>query len=280
MKAVAWLAWIAASPYLAIAAEDARVSDALYRISREASGLWQTAPRFLAKEAITQKAAVTQRKRGKPATIVLLTREIVSYYSLAALKGAPEALREFRHTFAIDGSSIEDEKWALEEFRSELQSKDDPAKRALIDAFEKRCLSSAATDFGQLLLLFTRPNLQNYDFKLAGETRVGDDNAWRISFTQKAGKESLHLTELGAKRTDKLQGEITVRQGDYLPLRIDLNDSHMRAESEIRDEVKLAYMVVSGGLLPAALVYHRYVNNQLVLESAYRYFGWQPLANK
>jgi hypothetical protein len=229
---------------------------------------------------MTQRAAVTQHKRGKPDAIVVQTREIVSYYSLGTLKSAPEALREFRHIFIVDRIPIEDEKWALDEFRSELQPRDDPARRALIENFEKRCLASAATDFGQLLLLFTRTNLPKYDFGLAGEARIGDDQAWRIAFTQKAGAESLHIFEAGAKRTDRLQGEVTVRQGDYLPLRIDLNDSHKHGESEIRDEAKLAYMVVSGGLLPAALVYRRYVNNQLALESVYRYSDWQPLEKR
>ncbi|MBV8817714.1 MAG: hypothetical protein JO022_05100 [Acidobacteriaceae bacterium] len=153
-------------------------------------------------------------------------------------------------------------------------------KEDLRQEFEKSCVAGAATDFGQLILLFTKPNLSKYRFEFTGDTRIGVDNAWLIGFTQQGGNESLHISEGSKKMKEKLQGEIAVRQGDYLPLRITLNSSHNREDNEIRDEAKLDYAVISGTLLPAALVYRRFVNDEMVLESIYRYSDWQPIPAK
>ena len=251
---------------------DPRVADALYRISKEASGLWQTAPHFIGLETVTQKALTRGRGKLPPA---FRTREIVSCYSLGAFKGSPEALREFRHIVSVDGKTLEDEKSGRAGLERELASSADSGKLALLKEFEKTCLAGSATDFGQLILLFTKPNLSKYSFEFAGDARIGVDNAWLIGFKQQTGNESLHISEGGSKRSEKLQGEISVRQGDYLPLRIILNATHARGKNEIRDAAKLDYTVVGGALLPAALVYRRFVNGDLAMESIYRYSDWQ-----
>jgi hypothetical protein len=272
--------------HLPAADQDPRVADALYRVSREASGLWQTAPRFLARETISQKALVSRKAKvkfsvgaaavGRPAP-KFENREIVSFYSMGAYKDTPEALREFRHMISVDGKALQDESAAREKFVYELASNRDMDKEQLRSDFEKTCVAGAATDFGQLILLFTKPNLPKYAFTFAGETRIGVDEALAIGFEQQGGAESLHISEGNKKMQEKLRGEIAVRRGDFLPLRIDLNSSHSRDKNEIRDEAKLDYTVVSGALLPAALVYRRWVNDEMVLESIYRYSQWQPI---
>ncbi len=256
-----------------VAQQDPRVTDALYRISKEASGLWQTAPHFIGLETLTQKALTKGKGKLPPG---FRTREIVSLYSLGALKGSPEALRELRRIVSVDGNSLDGEKTGRAEFERELASTSDSGKIALLKEFEKTCLAGSATDFGQLILLFTRPNLSKYSFEFAGDARIGVDDAWLIGFKQQTGDESLHISEGGSNRSEKLQGEISVRQGDYLPLRIVLNVTHARGKNEIRDAAKLDYMVVGGALLPAALVYRRFVNGDLAMESIYRYSDWQP----
>ncbi len=252
--------------------QDARVSDALYRVSKEASGLWQTAPHFIGLETVTQKALTKGKGKLPPG---FRTREIVSYYSLGAFKGSREALREFRQIVFVDGKPVGDEKSGRGDLERELASVSDSGKIALLKDFEKTCLAGSATDFGQLILLFTRPNLSKYSFEFAGDARIGVDNAWLIGFKQQTGNESLHISEGGSQRSEKLQGEISVRQGDYLPLRIVLNVGHTRGKNEIRDSAKLDYTVMGGALLPAALVYRRFVNGDLALESIYRYSDWQ-----
>jgi hypothetical protein len=269
-------------------AQDPRVTEAMYRVSREASQLWQIAPGFMGRETLNQKALAHKRSRfrvGVDADAGALepmyqTREILSFYGLGAFKGSPEALREFRETYAMDGAPVEPEKTAREKLAALLSVADNPAKQAAIAEFDKRCVAGSATDFGQLILLFTKTNVDKYTYDFGGDARLGVDNAWIVPFKQQKGSESLHISDAGKKIAEKLQGEIWVRQGDYLPLRVVLNSTRKHNKDEVRDEAKVDYTVVSGALLPAAIVYRRFLNDELVLESIYRYSDWQPLAAK
>jgi hypothetical protein len=270
--------------------QDARVTEALYRVSKEASQLWQVAPGFLCRETLHQKALVHQRSRfragveatktGPSVEPAYQTREIVSFYGLGAFKGAPEALREFRETYSLDGAAVEDEKKARVKFASLLKGGDNSEKEAAIGEFERRCLAGSATDFGQVILLFTKINVNKYAYTFGGAARLGVDNAWTIPFQQQKGDESLHISDGGKKIAVKLQGEIWVRQGDFLPLRIVLNSTRTHKKNEVRDEAKVDYTVVSGALLPAAVVCRRFLNDELVLESIYRYADWQPVVTR
>ncbi len=267
--------------------QDSRVTEAMYRVSKEASQLWQIAPGFIGRETLNEKALAHKPTHfrvgvasdpGASGGPMYQTREIVSFYGLGAFKGAPEALREFRETYSLDGAPVEDEKTARQNLVELLKNGENSAKQAAISAFEKKCVAGSATDFGQLILLFTKTNVGKYTYEFGGDTRLGVDNAWIIQFAQQKGKESLHISDAGKKITEKLLGEIWVRQGDFLPLRIVLNSTRKHSKNEIRDEAKVDYTVVSGALLPAALVYRRFLNDELVLESISRYAGWEPVA--
>jgi hypothetical protein len=248
------------------------VGEALYRVSRDAARMWQIAPGFIGREIITQKAQVYRHKR-----MVTENREVASFYTLGAFKGTPEALREFRETFSIDGKPLQDEAAAREKLAAEMAGGNDESKRELLQTFDEKSLGGSATDFGQIILLFTKPNLDRYTFELAGNNRLGVDNAWIIDYKQQSGTQSLHVSDRGKKLNEKLQGEIWVRQGDNLPLRIVLNSTRSRDKKDIRDEAKVDYTVVSGALLPAALTYRRFVDSELVLESIYRYSDWRQI---
>ncbi len=266
--------------------QDARVTEALFRLTNEASRLWQTAPAFIAREKVNQKVLARNRSHFRigadavKAEPMFQTREIQSFYGFGTLPGAPEALREFREMYAVDGSPVEDENKARAKFVATMTGGDGASKQALITEFEKTCVAGSATDFGQLILLFTKTNVGKYTYALTGDTRLGVDTAWLIQFKQQAGSQSLHIAEGRKKISEKLNGEVWVRQGDYLPLRIVLTSTRKHDKNEVRDEAKVDYTVVSGALLPAALVYRHFLNDEMVLESIYRYSDWQPVAPK
>ena len=252
---------------------DPRIAEALHRVSSEASKLWESAPRFVGVETVSQRAP---GQSGRKLPVQDRTREITSFYALGAFKASPEALRELREVVAVNGERTQDPAVARARFRQLLLTGDDAAKRNAIAEFEKTCLAGAAMDFGQLILLFTRPNLAKYSFQFAGAALAGADQAWIVSFEQQSGSESLHILETRGKRLEKLQGQIWVRQGDCLPLRIVLRAERTLGKNLLRDEATVHYGVVSGALLPASLVYRRFVNATLTLESVYRYSDWQP----
>jgi len=212
------------------------------------------------------------------AKLELKDREIVSYYALSSFKATSEALHEFREIISIDGRSAAGTR---DKLVVALASKDDGAKKALVQEFEKANLTVAATDFGQLLLLFTRANLAKYTFDRRPGEMAGADRAVIIAFQHVSGGESLRVTEAGKKVNEPLSGEIWVRDSDFLPLRITLRASHQDQTQQIRDEARVDYALQAKGVvLPASVVYRRYVGQQLVVENICEYSDWQAVPGK
>lgn len=266
------------------AQDDPKLQEALFRLSREATAFWQSAPGFIGREAINQRVLIVHRKRSGATDPKhkneFKSQEVISWYAFGSLRRAPEALREFRRVFEIDGKPVEPELTAKSVFASEMKSRDDGARQDLLQQFENKTLASAATDFGQLLLLFTKKNLDKYSFERTTPTRVGADVALAIAFKQVGGDQALRIVDGSKKTTQRLQGDILVRQGDYLPLRISLSSSRTFKKNDIRDDATIDYSVTQGTLLPASLTHRRFVNDELIAESTYRYSSWERLAGK
>lgn len=260
------------------------MQDALYRLPREATTFWQNAPGFMCRETIHQR--VLNLHRNDKGEIDLKhqsefkSQEIVAWYTLGYFRRAPEALREFRRAFEIDGKPVEEEAEAKAALAKEMNSPDDHARLELVKQFEKQTLASSATDFGQLLLLFTRKNLDKYSFEQSAPSQVGADPAVVIAFKQVGGSQALRIVDGRTKVAQKLQGTILVRQGDYLPLRITLNSTRDIKHNQIRDEASVDYSVAQGALLPASLTYRRFVNKTLMVESTYRYSSCEAVTGK
>jgi len=274
-------------PFVA-AAQDSVVNQALPGIAKAASGFWQLAPGYLGRETLKQKALTFPKRKlrignsaMKPVKPEFKDREIVSFYALSSVASAREALHEFRQIVSVDGKAVLDANSAREKFRAALDSKDDREKKSLLEDFNRANLTVAATDFGQLVLLFIRAHLERYTFELQGTEMVGADRASVIGFRQNVGPQGLRITEPGRKEKEPLLGTILVRQSDFQPLRITLNAKHKEDKEEIRDEARVDYALHSDGvLLPASVVYRRYVNDGLVVENIYEYSDWQPVSAK
>jgi len=285
---LATIAVLAASGGLGLAAEDPLVARALPEIARQASDFWHSAPDYMARETMKEKALTAQKRRlhfrakaTEPAKPVMKEREIVSYYAISFFNARREALHEFREIVSMDGKETTAEGSARAKLAAILESKDDGAKQALVEDFEKSTLSVAATDFGQLIMLFTRGNLSKYTFALKSRQQVGVDRALVIGFQQNAGGESLQITEPGRKVNQPLSGELWIRESDYLPLRITLTSTHLDEGDEIRDDATVDYLSRSRGVfLPAAITYRRYIKKTMVVENIAEYSDWQPVHPK
>lgn len=270
-------------------AEDPLVARALPEIAKLASDFWHTAPDYMARETMKQKALTIQKRRlriGSKATAppkpAMKDHEIVSYYAISFFNARREALHEFRQIVSVDGKEEAGASTAREQLRAILSSKDDRRKQALVDDFEKANLTVAATDFGQLILLFTRANLQKYNFESRPKEQVGADRALVIAFKQNTGGEALRITEPGRQVNQPLSGQLWVRESDYQPLRITLTSKHRDEGEEIRDEARVDYAALAAGgvFLPASIVYRRFVKDKLVAENIAEYSDWQPVNAK
>ncbi len=265
------------------AADDPRVKDALYRLAREASQFWQAAPGFAARETIRQRIIVAPKRRktapdAPPPQPKWKAQQIESWYGFGAFRRAPEALREFRRSYAIDDKPIEAEARARAGFAAELTSRDEEERDKLLEEFQKNIMPGAATDFGQVILLFTKGKLEQYAYEPATQARMGADRALVIPFKQSGGGQALRIVEGRRQIERKLEGALWVREGDYLPLRIAFNSERaLDKKTRVRDEATVDYLVTAGALLPASLVYRRFENDVLVVEANYQYQDWQPL---
>jgi len=271
-----------------VSAQDALVAQALPQIAKQASKFWQTAPGYVAKETLKQKAAVLPKRKFRigggavdPPKPELKDRAIVSYYAISSFRSSPEALHEFRQVMSVDGKPVAPEASVLERFRATLASPDDRSKKALETEFEKTGLAIAATDFGQLVLLFTKSNLEKYTFEPQSTGLIGADRAIVISFRQNTGAESFRIVESGKQTNEPLSGELWVRDSDFMPLRITLKVTRREQHEEVRDEARVDYALKADGiLLPASVVYRRFRNDELWVENVYEYSDWQPARAK
>jgi len=250
------------------------------RIAEEAEVFAHAARSVLSEETLeqrTRKPVARFRPRvvdpaAKAPKEEYLTREIVSEYGYSSFKDSPGALHEFRTVTSVDGKKVLAVEKARRSLTLGIRSADDGAKKQMLKDFEKHGLIGAATDFGQLILLFTKRHLADYQFAVAGQDRIGADTATVLSFKQKGGQGSLTVFAGNAALRSQLQGFVWVRNPDYLPLRIRLLSSRKDGLLVINTEGTVDYaMSAHGCVLPASVVHRDTVGGKLITENIFRY---------
>jgi hypothetical protein len=270
-----------------LAAEDP-LQAALKRISAQAATFRSAAPKMIARETLVQRALKSRRHRfpvtigsntQQPVPADFVTREIVSEYGFAALKSAPGALHEFREVITVDGRHVATEAKARRSLAAGLISDDDRARKRMLESFERHGLVGAATDFGQIILLFSRPRLNRYDFRLAGDQRIGADRARVVVFKEKAAQGSLLVFERRQAIYQPLEGQIWVRERDGLPARVWLRAQRESGGVTMRDEATVDYVQSPHGtIVPASVVHRQFTGSQLTVENVFRYSPFQMFA--
>src|SRR5260370_16471671 len=201
-----------------------------------------------------------------------LTREIVSEYGYSSCKDSPAALHEFRTVTSVDGKKVMAPEKARRALTLGVKSTDDATKKQMLRDFEKHGLIGAATDFGQLILLFTKRRLADYQFAVSGQDSIGADTATILGFKQKGGQEALTIFEGNTALRAALQGVIWVRNPDYLPLRIKLLSARKEGAYVVNTEATVDYaMSPHGCILPAAVVHRDTVAGKLITEHLSQY---------
>jgi hypothetical protein len=253
----------------------------LDRVAEEADVLQQNAPKTLTQETLEQRTMVLPPRSllrvGKAATVApkpkLLVREIVSEYSVGTLKESDSAdLVEFRQVVSVDGRRVQSAEHARHALSLGIQSPDDRVRKRMLEDFARHGLVDVATDYGLLLLAFTKRGLENMQVKAAGETRVGAEEALVFSWrqTSAAGGELEFFGNQSARRP--LQGMLYVRKSDGLPLRVQAWAEHPDAKRTIRDEAAVDYALSAHGfLMPASVVHRHLVDGELKTENLYHY---------
>lgn len=250
------------------------------RVSEEAEAFAKVATKVLGTETLHQSAMKPAsrfhlRVGAAPPESGFRDREIVSEYGFAKFAGESGAIHEVRQVISVDGKKVQDTKRAQDALAKAITSNDDGQKKALLKSFEKYGLLGAVTDFGQLILLFTRRDIERYEFTPRGTKMIGYDRALVFSYKQIDGAEALTLFQenKGDQATRlKMEGEIRVRAEDFVPLQITLAAHYGDAPNSVREEAAVTYkMSYYGALLPASTEHRELRNGKVVAENQFTY---------
>jgi hypothetical protein len=258
----------------------------LSRVSEEAEAFRLAAPSLLAREKLAQRA-LQPPKRFRPRLGAAAleppqpqyrTRQVVSEYGFASFQDAPGALHELRQVISADNRQIASPEKAQRTLSAGLRSPDDRRKKRMLEAFEKYELTGAATDFGQVILLFTRRRLPDYSFAWLSVGRIGTGRARILSFRQTAGPAAFRIFE-GCKAVHApLQGQLWLRMTDWTPLRVVLVTERKEGENTVRDEATVDYATTPQGHLAPLSVTHRETSGgSLVVENVFQYSDFRTL---
>lgn len=253
------------------------------RLSEEAEAFQKLALDVLGVETLHQRAQKPPSRFRLRAGAAAMTppqpewkqRYIVSEYGFAAFGSDPSALHELRQVVSVDGRKVGDSKKAQEELAKIITASDDARKKEALKQFEKYGLEGAVTDFGQLILLFTRRGLERYEFLPKGARMLGGTKMLVFSYKQLDGPEGLTLIEANKKdrvRHLRVEGEIWVRAADDFPMRISLAASEGDGATAVREEAMVDYAMSSfGALLPTATFHRELRGGRVTAENRFTY---------
>jgi hypothetical protein len=254
------------------------------RLAEEAEVLQQNAPKTVTRETLIQRALLPPSRykpRGKdanpdPPPLRLQVREIVSEYSVGPLReAATPVLVELRQTESVDGRAVQSPESARHALSLGIRSADDRLRKRMLEDFARHGLVDLATDYGLILLAFSKRGMERMKFKAADEEQqcfIGADEAFAVEWQQTSSEAG--VLEFQGKTTARraLQGTLWVRASDALPLRIFAWMEHGNRDNTVRDEATVDYTLSSHGFLTPASVLHRHIiNGDTITENLYRY---------
>jgi len=243
--------------------------------------LRQNVRKALTEEVLQQRALRPSsrfRPRGPHNTGALLkpefqNREIVSEYSVGTLRESqPERLVEFRQITAVDGRPIQSVDKARRALTTGLNSSEDRIRKRMLEDFERHGLVGAVTDFGILLLMFTKHDIENFTFTPAGTTMIGTDAAVVFQYAQRAG--DVGVVDFSRRKATRypLHGQLLVRAADGLPLRLTCQIRRAEDGHDFQDQATVEYTLSNHGFVaPVSVVHRGYVDGQLTIENRFTY---------
>ena len=253
----------------------------LSRVAEEAEVFQQNAPQALTLETLEQRALMPpsrfRPRIGKAATEVpkprLQVREIVSEYSVGTLKESTSRdLFELRQVIEVDGRKVQSSESARHALSLGIKSPDDRVRKRMLEDFAKHGLVDIATDYGLILLAFTKRGQENMAIAAGGEVQVGADIAVVVSWRQ-ISSEGGALVFAGKQASRRsLQGRLLVRKSDGLPLRVEAWTERHDGNVTSREDATVEYVESAHGFLtPVSVVHRHFINGGLITENLYRY---------
>jgi hypothetical protein len=197
--------------------------------------------------------------------------EVVSEYSIATLKGtSPTQLLEFRELVEKDGAPVNTPEKARRALQQDVRTGEERLRKHILEELTALGLADVATDYGLILLAFTREGLTGLEVVSGGEGFVGAEEAVAFDFRQISGG----ALEFRGKKVARLpmQGTLWVRRSDGVPLRISCWTEHPDGKHILRDQAMIDYGPTALGFVaPATVVHRHFVDGQALTENLYSY---------
>lgn len=249
------------------------------RLSEEAEAFLRIAPQVLGRETLRQKALKPPRRfrprigadAALPPKQEWQERALISEYGFAMIGSS---LHELRQVTSIDGRKVGDSKKAQQALARAITAKDEQRLKEALQELEKHGLRGAATDFGQLLLLFSRREMERYEFVVRGRNTLNGEPMLVFSYKQVDGPEALTLVEGdkgGETRRLRAQGEVWTTV-NFLPRRITLVVNEGTGAAARREEAVVDYAMSDyGALLPVATSHREIRAGKTTVENHFTY---------
>jgi len=258
------------------------------RVSEEAEAFQRVAPEVLGEETLHQRslkpAGRFHPRIGNAATASpkeeWQERTIVSEYGFTAFSGTDSSsLHEIRQVTSVDGKKIEDTKKAQAALAKAITATDDARKKQLLKQFEKYGLLGAVTDYGQALLLFTRRNMERYEFTSRGVNSLDGLTAHVFGYRQIDGPETVTVIEENRNNQVKhlrIEGELWVRTDNLVPVRIIMFATQGEGADRVKEEASIDYaMSAYGALLPVKTEHRETRGGKIDAENQFSYSNFK-----
>jgi hypothetical protein len=273
---------------LALRADDA-TQTLVKRLGEEAEAFQKIAPELVGRETLHQRALAPPRPKmrvgdaAKQAqTAEWKEHEVVSEYAFVLLG---RQIHELRQVTSVDGKGVVGEKKAQEALAKLVTANDEERKQRALLQLEKYGLQGGATDFGQILLLFSRGSVERYEMTAIGPRLMGTVATQVFHYQQLDGPEALTvfrgISGAGAASAQRLtlQGEIWVREADGLPLRITMTATGSSGGQSLWEEATVDYaMSEFGTLLPVETTQRELRAGEEVQENKFSYRDFHRFA--
>jgi hypothetical protein len=254
------------------------------RVSEEAEAFQRLAPEVLGEETLHQRSMKPPgRFRPRVGTEApkpeWQERTIVSEYGFTVFSGAANSLHEIRQVTTVDGKKIEDSKKAQQALANAITATDDARKKTLLKQFEKYGLLGAVTDYGQAILLFTRQNLERYEFTPKESNSLNGQSVRVFGFKQIDGQETVTVIEENRKdqvRHLRIEGELWVRSDNFVPVRIIMSAIQGQEPDRVKEEAAIDYaMSAYGALLPVKTEHRETRGGKVDAENQFTYSNFK-----
>ena len=262
---------------------DDRTQRLVARLAEEANAFQKIAPQVLGEEALHQRAQKPPTRfrprvgdaAKEPPKPVWQQRDILSEYSFAEFSGESGALHELRQVVAVDGRKVEDTKKAQSALAKAVTSSSDERKKQLLKDFERHGLIGAATDFGQIILLFSTREIGRYEFTFQRREPRGAAFMLVFGYKQIDGNDAVTLVEgrkNDAMRHLRAEGEVWVWEANYQPVKIIIAAGQGEGALAVREEATVEYSMSDyGAVLPVSTEHREIRAGKVVAENQFNY---------